>query len=147
MKVKINLKIESNILEEEQYKLESIQRAICDVFMVRQDDLLGYNRMAYIVKPRHVLYYMAYLYTPNSMPSLGKRLGRDHTTILYGIHKIQKERLRNKALNLKINETRILAEAYDGEIEDSMRGLQEEIQAMVDKFKMERIKNGLRAKT
>lgn len=146
MKVKVNLKIESNILEEEQYKLESIQRAICDVFLVRESDLLGYNRMAYIVRPRHILYYMAYLYTPNSMPALGKRLGRDHTTILYGVHKIQKERLKNKALNLKINEARILAQAYEGEIEDSIRELQEEIQGMVDKFKMEKIRNGLRTK-
>jgi chromosomal replication initiation ATPase DnaA len=146
MNLEVNVELKDDPLTKEQYKLNSIKRAICDVFAVRMDELLSPKRTAYIVTPRHVLYYLGYLYTPNSMPALGRRLGRDHTTILYGVHKIRKQRLKNKALNVKINEVRVLAESYDQEVEDGLKDLQKEIQTMVDRFKMEKIKNGLRTK-
>ena len=144
MNLKVEVSLNEEITETEFYKMESLERAICDMFMVRRDDLIGKNRMAYIVTPRHVLYYMAYMYTPNTLPAIGRRLGRDHTTILYGVQKVREQKLRNKALAAKIEEVHMLALAYEEQIQNGLEEIREEVQDMIDRIKMEKVNHGLR---
>lgn len=140
----IKISVDDNYKEPETYRLESLERAICDIFAVSRDDLRGKNRMAYIITPRHVLYYMGYTHTSNSMPSLGMRLGRDHTTILYGVQKIRERKLRNKKLAQKLEEVHMLALAYEEQIQNGMDEIREEVQDMIERIQMEKL-NGLRA--
>jgi chromosomal replication initiation ATPase DnaA len=140
----IKVKIEDELREEYHYTLGSLAKAICDLFAVRKEDLLGKNRMAYIVQPRHVLYYMGYTRTHHTLNTLASFLDRDHTTVLYGVQKIRSQYLKNKSLQMKIEEVDLLATAYEEKRQKNLEELREEVQVMIERIQMEKL-NGLSA--
>jgi hypothetical protein len=53
-------------------------------------DILSSRRQADIIRPRHVAMYLAKMLTPRSMAEIGSRFGgRDHTTIMHAVKKIE----------------------------------------------------------
>ena len=71
-------------------KVEDIIRAVCHEFGVSKIDLIGCRRNREIVRPRQVAMYLAKKVTGRSLPEIGRRIGgRDHTTVLHGIRKIE----------------------------------------------------------
>ena len=55
-----------------------------------KQDLLSNRRTRTIVKPRQVAMYLAKMLTPRSLPEIGRRFGgRDHTTVLHAVRKIE----------------------------------------------------------
>ena len=43
-----------------------------------------------IVRPRQIAMYLAKILTPRSLPEIGRRFGgRDHTTVLHAVRKIE----------------------------------------------------------
>jgi chromosomal replication initiator protein len=66
------------------------------------NDLLGQNRSAKIAVPRQLAMYLLREFNEISFPQIGELLGgRDHTTIMYGIKKIEEdEKLRKRAENI-----------------------------------------------
>ncbi len=74
-------------------RIDEIQIAIARYYGVTRADLISARRTAMIVRPRQVGYYLSKMLTPKSLPEIGRRFGgRDHTSALSGIRKI--ERLR-----------------------------------------------------
>lgn len=138
----INIKIEDELQAEYHYTLGSLARAICDLFVVRKEDLLGKRRMGHIVTPRHVLYYMGYTRTHHTLNTLANYLDRDHTTILYGVQKIRSQYMGNKALQMKMDEVDLLATAYEEKRQKNLEDIREEVQVMVERIQMEKL-NGL----
>jgi chromosomal replication initiator protein len=66
--------------------------------------LTGKSRTKHIAEPRQVAMYLLRHETNASLPQIGEVLGgRDHTTIMYGIEKIQGEILVKKDVERKIN--------------------------------------------
>ena len=63
------------------------------------NDLLGQNRSAKIAVPRQLAMYLLREFNEISFPQIGELLGgRDHTTIMYGIKKIEEnEKLKKRA--------------------------------------------------
>jgi chromosomal replication initiator protein len=48
------------------------------------------RRTRVIVKPRQIAMYLAKTLTPRSFPEIGRRFGgRDHTTVLHAVRKIE----------------------------------------------------------
>ncbi|CAG1007407.1 Chromosomal replication initiator protein DnaA [Anaerolineales bacterium] len=66
---------------------------------VRVDDLIGQNRAAKVAIPRQLAMYILSEFNEVSSPQIGDLLGgRDHTTILYGIKKVEgDEKLKRRA--------------------------------------------------
>jgi chromosomal replication initiator protein len=66
------------------------------------NDLVGQNRSAKIAVPRQLAMYLLREFNEISFPQIGELLGgRDHTTIMYGIKKIEdNEKLRKRAENI-----------------------------------------------
>ena len=53
-------------------------------------DLLSSRRTANVVRPRQVAMYLAKTLTLRSLPEIGRRFGgRDHTTVLHAVRKIE----------------------------------------------------------
>ena len=53
-------------------------------------DLLSSRRTANVVRPRQVAMYLAKILTLRSLPEIGRRFGgRDHTTVLHAVRKIE----------------------------------------------------------
>lgn len=71
----------------------AIQRAICQHFNVSKRDLLSARRTVDICRPRQIGYYLTKKLTGRSLPEIGRRFGgRDHTSALSGIRKIEQLR-------------------------------------------------------
>lgn len=71
-------------------KIEEIQRAVARHYNVSRADLLSSRRTANVVRPRQVAMYLAKTLTLRSLPEIGRRFGgRDHTTVLHAVRKIE----------------------------------------------------------
>ena len=79
--------------------LSTIIEAIASHEGIDVDDLLGQKRSANIAVPRQLVMYLLRTYNEISLPQIGELLGgRDHTTIMYGIKKVNdSEKLRKRA--------------------------------------------------
>jgi chromosomal replication initiation ATPase DnaA len=83
--------------------LEVIE-AVCQHYDISVVEVRSERRHAYVVRPRHVAMYLARHYTKRSTPSIGRSLGgRDHTTVLSGIQKIEKKLLVDERLAADID--------------------------------------------
>ena len=76
--------------EPRRVKIEEIQRVVARQYNVSRADLLSSRRTANVVRPRQVAMYLAKTLTLRSLPEIGRRFGgRDHTTVLHAVRKIE----------------------------------------------------------
>jgi chromosomal replication initiator protein len=76
--------------EPRRIKIEDIQRVVARQYNVSRSDLLSSRRTANVVRPRQVAMYLAKTLTLRSLPEIGRRFGgRDHTTVLHAVRKIE----------------------------------------------------------
>ena len=70
--------------------VEEIQRKVAEYFNIKMSDMVSNRRMQNIARPRQVAMYMAKKLTSKSLPEIGRKFGgRDHTTVLHAVRKIQ----------------------------------------------------------
>ena len=76
--------------EPRKVKIEDIQKLVATHFNVSRADILSSRRSAGVVKPRQIAMYLAKVLTLRSLPEIGRRFGgRDHTTVLHAVRKIE----------------------------------------------------------
>jgi chromosomal replication initiator protein len=76
--------------EQRRVRIEDIQRVVARHYNVSKADLLSSRRTRTIVRPRQIAMYLAKVLTPRSLPEIGRRFGgRDHTTVLHAVRKIE----------------------------------------------------------
>lgn len=76
--------------EPKRIKIDDILRVVTKHFGVNRGDLLSSRRNRSIVRPRQIGMYLAKTLTARSLPEIGRRFGgRDHTTVLHAIRKIE----------------------------------------------------------
>ena len=83
---------------------EYIISIVAEHYNVTTADLCGNKRSSKIVIPRQVAMYLCRELTSTPLKSIGKSLGnRDHTTIMHGIEKMEKEIITDSNLNNTID--------------------------------------------
>ena len=76
--------------DQKRVRIEDIQRVVARQFNVARNDLLSNRRTQQIVRPRQIAMYLSKVMTPRSLPEIGRRFGgRDHTTVLHAVRKIE----------------------------------------------------------
>jgi chromosomal replication initiator protein len=76
--------------EPKRVKIEDIQRLVANHYNVSRADILSSRRTATVVRPRQIAMYLAKSLTLRSLPEIGRRFGgRDHTTVLHAVRKIE----------------------------------------------------------
>jgi chromosomal replication initiator protein len=71
-------------------RVEDILRIVAKHYGVSRADLLSSRRTANVVRPRQIAMYLAKTLTLRSLPEIGRRFGgRDHTTVLHAVRKIE----------------------------------------------------------
>ena len=86
--------------EPKRVKIEDIQKLVARHYNVSRSDILSERRTAAVVKPRQIAMYLAKVLTLRSLPEIGRRFGgRDHTTVLHAVRKIEKLLGEDTALN------------------------------------------------
>lgn len=72
--------------------LNQILRAVCGYYSVKMDDIKGTRRTKDLVTPRHMAMYLIYDLTKTPYMTIAQVFsGRDHTSILHGIKKVEEE--------------------------------------------------------
>jgi chromosomal replication initiator protein len=75
--------------EPKRVKIEDIQRIVARHYNVSRADILSARRTATVVRPRQIAMYLSKVLTLRSLPEIGRRFGgRDHTTVLHAVRKI-----------------------------------------------------------
>jgi chromosomal replication initiator protein len=89
--------------EPKRVKIEDIQKLVASHYNVSRADILSARRTATVVRPRQVAMYLSKVLTPRSLPEIGRRFGgRDHTTVLHAVRKIEGLAGRDGTLNEEI---------------------------------------------
>lgn len=72
-------------------RIAHIQGVVARAFGISVPLLLSQRRSASLVRPRHIAMYLAKTLTQRSLPEIGRRFGgRDHTTAIHAVRKIER---------------------------------------------------------
>ncbi len=90
--------------EPKRVKIEDIQRLVANHYNVSRADILSSRRTATVVRPRQIAMYLAKSLTLRSLPEIGRRFGgRDHTTVLHAVRKIEGMVMKDQELATEID--------------------------------------------
>ncbi|WP_082529438.1 chromosomal replication initiator protein DnaA [Aurantimonas sp. Leaf443] len=96
---------------ERRVRVEDILKFVSRHYNVSRTDLLSARRTRTIVRPRQIAMYLAKTMTPRSLPEIGRRFGgRDHTTVLHAVRKIEGERAADPKLSEELDIIRRMIE-------------------------------------
>ncbi|WP_298802105.1 chromosomal replication initiator protein DnaA [uncultured Lentibacter sp.] len=97
---------------ERKISVEEIQRKVSEHYNIRLSDMIGPKRVRTYARPRQVAMYLCKQLTSRSLPEIGRCFGgRDHTTIMYGVRKIEDMRAQDGQLAEDIEILRRILEA------------------------------------
>jgi len=75
---------------ERRITIDEIQRKVAEHFTLRLDDMHSARRSRNVARPRQVAMYLCKKLTPRSLPEIGRKFGgRDHTTVMHAVRKIE----------------------------------------------------------
>lgn len=79
--------------------IEEIQKRVAEYYSVRLSDMHSPRRSRAVARPRQVAMYLAKQLTSRSLPEIGRKFGgRDHTTILHAVKKIEELMAKEKSM-------------------------------------------------
>ena len=86
--------------EPRRVKIEDIQKLVAGHYNVSRADILSSRRTATVVRPRQIAMFLSKMLTLRSLPEIGRRFGgRDHTTVLHAVRKIEGLAASNRAIS------------------------------------------------
>ena len=81
---------------ERKITIEEIQRRVAEHYNIRLSDMIGPKRVRTLARPRQVAMYLSKQLTSRSLPEIGRRFGgRDHTTVMHGVKRIEELRIQD----------------------------------------------------
>jgi len=73
--------------------IDDIQKKVAEHFKVRQADMSSPRRARAVARPRQVAMYLCKQLTTKSLPEIGRKFGgRDHTTVMHAVRKVEELR-------------------------------------------------------
>lgn len=73
--------------------IEEIQKRVAEHFNIRLSDMHSARRARSVARPRQVAMYLAKQLTSRSLPEIGRKFGgRDHTTVMHAVRKVDELR-------------------------------------------------------
>ena len=83
--------------------IDEIQRRVCEHYRIRQSEMGSARRAREVARPRQVAMYLAKQLTQRSLPEIGRRFGgRDHTTVIHAVRKIEELRAADAELDADV---------------------------------------------
>ncbi len=91
--------------EPRRVRVDDILRVVTKQFGVTLADILSQRRTANVVRPRQIAMYLAKTLTLRSLPEIGRRFGgRDHTTVLHAVRKMDGLRSHDAKLRAELDD-------------------------------------------
>ncbi len=70
--------------------IDDIMKATCEHYALRMSDMTSARRSRTVARPRQMAMFLSKKLTPRSYPEIGRKFGgRDHTTVLYAVRRIE----------------------------------------------------------
>ena len=80
--------------------IEEIQKRVAEHFNIRLADMHSARRARAVARPRQVAMYLAKQLTSRSLPEIGRKFGgRDHTTVMHAVKKVEELRSTDAGFN------------------------------------------------
>jgi len=84
---------------ERRVTIDEIQRRVAEHFNIRLSEMASERRARAVARPRQIAMYLAKQLTTRSLPEIGRKFGgRDHTTVMHAVRKIEELTLGDRAL-------------------------------------------------
>jgi chromosomal replication initiator protein len=83
---------------------DCIQREVARYFRIPVDDLKGERRVKHVAHARQVAMYLCRTLTAASLPEIGKKFNKDHSTVLTSVRKIATLKSSDEQLKLELGE-------------------------------------------
>lgn len=85
--------------------IERIQKVVAQYYGTELSEMTSKKRNKQLVYPRHIAMYLCRKLTDASLPQIGDQFGgRDHTTVMHAVEKMEKEAAEDQELKHTINE-------------------------------------------
>jgi chromosomal replication initiator protein len=83
---------------ERRVTIDEIQRRVAEHFNIKMAEMTSARRARVVARPRQVAMYLAKQLTQRSLPEIGRKFGgRDHTTVMHAVKKIEELTLSDRA--------------------------------------------------
>jgi len=92
--------------------IEEIQKRVAEHFNIRVSDMHSARRARAVARPRQVAMYLAKQLTARSLPEIGRKFGgRDHTTVMHAVRKVDELRTTDASFSDDVELLRRMLEA------------------------------------
>lgn len=92
------------IPEKKSLDADAIQREVARYYKLPVDELRGERRVKHVAHARQVAMYLCRTLTTASLPEIGKRFNKDHSTVLTSVRKIEQLKDTDDQLKLELGE-------------------------------------------
>ena len=92
--------------------IEEIQKRVSEHFNIRLSEMYSSRRARAVARPRQVAMYLSKQLTSRSLPEIGRKFGgRDHTTVMHAVRKVDELRATDNGFNEDIELLRRMLES------------------------------------
>ena len=95
--------------------ITDIKKLVCADYGVTMLDLLSKRRDRRAVEPRHVAMWLARHCTLHTLPAIGREFGRDHTTVMNAIERIDARFAADSLFSFRVSRLQWAVKAWDNE--------------------------------
>lgn len=90
--------------------IDEIQKKVAEHFNISVKELQSSRRARTVARPRQVAMYLAKQLTSRSLPEIGRKFDRDHTTVMHAVRKVEELIIEDQTLAENIEILRRLLE-------------------------------------
>jgi chromosomal replication initiator protein len=95
--------------------IDEIQKRVAEHYNIKLTDMHSARRERQVARPRQVAMYLAKHLTPRSLPEIGRKFGgRDHTTVIHAVRKVEELSGQDQAMRDDIALLKRQLQGYSG---------------------------------
>jgi chromosomal replication initiator protein len=91
--------------------IEEIQKRVAEHFNIKLSEMTSARRARAVARPRQVAMYLSKQLTSRSLPEIGRKFGgRDHTTVMHAVRKVEELRTTDSSFSEDVDLLRRMLE-------------------------------------
>lgn len=91
--------------------IDEIQKKVAEHFNISVKEMQSSRRARTVARPRQIAMYLAKQLTSRSLPEIGRKFDRDHTTVMHAVRKVEELILEDSSLAENVDALRRTLEA------------------------------------
>ena len=91
--------------------IDEIQKKVAEHFNISVKEMQSSRRARTVARPRQIAMYLAKQLTSRSLPEIGRKFDRDHTTVMHAVRKVEELIMEDVSLAENVEALRRLLDA------------------------------------